>query len=276
MTHSRFAGKSKLGAFTLIELLVVISIIALLIAILLPTLESARRQVKVTQCSVNLKSYALGLTVYASESVTGDYPANSTGPWAQPLTVWSSVGLIGEVFPNRDAYLGMFKDTIIGDWISIWCPFNKLYNPYSEIARGWSVFTHPDYPGLWYDARFGENFQGGYHKWAAYQGGNFTNSGNTRTDQPPMGPGSSQDAILCDQINRINSPPELQDYHADENLARYSAPETVRVRMRRENNVAYSDGHVETHGGRGFVDSTGYTMFHGANWVPRGPERQLY
>ena len=101
------------SAFTLIELLVVISIIALLIAMLMPTLNSVKRQMKVTQCSANLKTYALGLTVYAVDSSTGNYPANSLGPWAQPLTVYSSVGFIGEVFPKRDAYLGMFKDTIM-------------------------------------------------------------------------------------------------------------------------------------------------------------------
>ena len=52
-------------AFTLIELLVVVSIIALLIAILLPSLQKAREVSKSVACGANVKQIGLCLQFYA-------------------------------------------------------------------------------------------------------------------------------------------------------------------------------------------------------------------
>ncbi|MEX0653862.1 MAG: type II secretion system protein [Phycisphaeraceae bacterium] len=81
--RSRVTSTASRGrqAFTLIELLVVISIIAMLVSILLPALQGARRAARNTVCMSNQRQIGLAMMVHRNDNHDRFPPGHSPFNW---------------------------------------------------------------------------------------------------------------------------------------------------------------------------------------------------
>ena len=108
---------SRARLFTLIELLVVISIIALLLSILMPSLGKAKEQARALVCSANLRQIGLATQMYLDEN-KGKIPVVDTFE------------------PTWYVLLAQVMDWKVKDYNEIETPKNITHCPSSGASRG--------------------------------------------------------------------------------------------------------------------------------------------
>lgn len=127
--------------FTLIELLVVIAIIALLLSILLPSLNMAKDIAKRIGCSANLRSLAMA-TIFYTDDNDGLVPS-STNTWVD--NGLTRAGWVGQTSDTTSRTALDINEQVYGNGTDEFTGLHKsqLWN-YIENTGGWRCPTDPD------------------------------------------------------------------------------------------------------------------------------------
>jgi prepilin-type N-terminal cleavage/methylation domain-containing protein/prepilin-type processing-associated H-X9-DG protein len=119
--NASLRSSSKRSGFTLIELLVVIAIIAILAALLLPVLATAKQRAVATQCLSNLQQIGLGMIMYSHD-------ANGLFPESGGLILWGQVDPITQKNGWMQQILAYTQNT-------------NVYHCPSELNESFSYFN---------------------------------------------------------------------------------------------------------------------------------------
>ena len=181
------------GAWFKAALLVVITIIALLISMLLPALQRAKRQARVLQCMANLRSIGIGMAGYVGEN-NGRYP--------NPSSISVSIIYTEETFngenDNRQALVDMSNDVAAEVW---YCPLATEGPQNNHVETEWSdsfmLGGGTDRHSVGYNCFFLIMESHSIATWGWENTPNPDLDGDGRRDGP-FEPGNSESAVIAD------------------------------------------------------------------------------
>ncbi len=142
---------SNRRGFTLIELLVVISIMALLMGILMPTLQRARKSARAVACQAHLRQWGLILKLYADDNSGNFFKPEMNAAFFQTLAPFYTNK---EILLCMDAQRAATATGTEPGGKSSW--FGSTYKSYSfggyEGSYGissWIIYEPGEGPGAW-------------------------------------------------------------------------------------------------------------------------------
>ena len=189
--------KNRSRGFTLIELLVVISIIAVLIALLLPALKRAKELALRIQCASNLHQIGMAMQEYANEfgmyppGETETYPMGAFGMgsfstsnadfpgWGLALLYYDSYGSLHGGFEMTNVRPGILSPTPTG--------ISLLFSPEPGMASMANELNASNWTTNGQDMLWKWNFIAGYCYWVDRGTGGTNQSTSYSSGSPQKG-----------------------------------------------------------------------------------------
>lgn len=232
-------AKPRLG-FTLIELLVVISIIAILIALVLPALSSARELAQTVKCQANQRQVALAFSVYQGDN------RQSFPKWFEK----QSDGIHSIFWPAR-----FMEQDILFDGQVFQCPSFEWPRSFSFSGLSLKNYAITDYHFTQIHYGYNANNIG-----SSYRAQQKTSSPSPSTDSPPARSSQiaqpSETLLTMDAMyaNSFNQDVPFGYFAVSDYWNQgYSPPSIYPANSRHQNGqtlvVSWVDGHVSAMAG---------------------------
>jgi prepilin-type N-terminal cleavage/methylation domain-containing protein len=206
----------KQKAFTLIELLVVIAIIAILMSILMPSLQRVRKQARLSACLVSLKQWGLMFSLYCDDNngyfFSGEFNGTRDGvgsgkfwrlcmkPYSKDPKMW----LCPQATKSRQtgipqgnwSYVAWELDNEIGSYgLNGWILNIQASKNPSNRGDGWGRT-----PADWH---WGSSSQRNANNIPIFTGSWWVDSWPKENDQPPPTEAGPGDTPNTNEMNRV-------------------------------------------------------------------------